>query len=204
VNRHARSLLTILIVAILLAPVLLSRRCGSGDTTAPALTERPKTPIRGGRLVASQRSEPRTFNRMAPAASQPAEIFTFLTQAKLVRVNRTTGEIEPWLAERWTTTDNLTYTLTLRDGVQWSDGAPFTSADVTFSFEAVYQKGGMLVDSLSVAGKPLTATAPDARTVVITFPELLAPNLRLLDNMPVYPRHKLEAALRSGKFHEAW
>lgn len=204
-NRHTRSLLTILIVGILLSPLLFARQCGSREPeSASRVDPAPRVPVRGGTLVASARSEPRTFNRMAPGASQPAEIFTFLTQAKLVRVNRVTDAIEPFLAEDWSTTDNRTYTVKLRNGIRWSDGTPFTSADVTFSFEAVYQEGGLLAHSVTVAGKPLKAEALDARTVTITFPEPLAPGLRLLDNLPIYPRHKLEAALRAGRFHDAW
>ncbi len=137
--------------------------------------------------------------------SFPAEIFALLTQAKLVRVNRETQDLEPWLAERWVVApDGRTYTLTLRDNVQWSDGTPFTSADVVFSFEAVYQPGGVLGSSLLVAGKPLQITASDARTVVITFPEPLAPGIRLLDNLIILPKHKLESALRAGSFNKAW
>ena len=66
------------------------------------------------------------------------DLVTLLTQAPLVRINRATDEIEPWLAERWTASaDGRTYTLTLR-AMTFSDGAPFTSADVLFAFEAIY------------------------------------------------------------------
>jgi peptide/nickel transport system substrate-binding protein len=205
VNRQARTLLTILIVGIILVPVLLSRRCGSSAPPGTStLSRAAQLPVRGGTLLASARSEPRTFNRLSQDGSHPAEVFSLLTQAKLVRVNRPTGELEPWLAEKWTTTDGLAYTVTLRDGITWSDGTPFTSADVTFSFEAVYQDGSVLASALSIGGSRLTLDAPDPRTVVLTFPERLTPGMRLLDNLPIYPRHKLEGALRAGTFVGAW
>ena len=51
-----------------------------------------------------------------------------------MRTNRRTFELEPWLAERWeSSADGLTHTLHLRPGLTWSDGTPFTSADVLFS-----------------------------------------------------------------------
>src|SRR6187399_179210 len=76
---------------------------------------------RGGQLVVSVRSEPRSFNRIAVGNQ---------STARLVRVNKATFEVEPWLAERWDSSpDGLTHTLHLRRGVQWSDGTPFTSAD---------------------------------------------------------------------------
>jgi len=51
------------------------------------------------------------------------------------------GEIHPELAERWEVSpDGKTYTFHLRKNVVWHDGAPFTSADVKFSFENVTSK----------------------------------------------------------------
>ena len=64
----------------------------------------------------------------------------------------------------------LTYTLTLRDGIKWSDGMPFTSADVVFSFDAAYQKGGILGSALAVGGVPLKAAATGPNTVAVTYP----------------------------------
>ena len=62
-----------------------------------------------------------------------------LTQARLVRVNRATDALEPALAESWEASpDGRSQTLKLRQGVTFSDGAPFTSADVLFSFAVAY------------------------------------------------------------------
>ena len=52
------------------------------------------------------RAEPRSFNRLV-AANAVTDAFTHLTQAKLVRVNRTTRELEPWLAEKWETAHQI-------------------------------------------------------------------------------------------------
>ena len=49
-----------------------------------------------------------------------------------------TGEIQPWLAESWDVSDDLTrFTFHLRDGVTFSDGSALDSADVRASFDAV-------------------------------------------------------------------
>ena len=132
---------------------------------------------------------------------------TFLTQARLVRVNRATDELEPWLAEGWTSSpDGLTHTITLRPDIQFSDGVPLTSADVLFSFRAAYDPAvaSHLGSALSVHGQPLAVSAPDARTVVVRFPETFPAGLRLLDNLPILPRHKLEPLLNAGQFQSAW
>ena len=158
----------------------------------------------GGQLVASQRTEPANYNRYFEA-SAAAELLTQLTQAKLVRVNRSSDDVEPALAESWSTTDGLTYSVKLRPNVRFSDGAPFTSADVVFSFEAAQgHPESVLASGLRVGGKPLAVAATDPGTVTITFPQRFAPAIRMLDNLPILPRHKLLAAFESKTMKDAW
>ena len=205
-NRQPRALLSVLLLAIVL---FVGWRWWStaappeGDNTELVFDA---VSTRGGTVISSLRSEPRSFNRLAQQAF-PTDLYSLLTQGKLVRTNRATFEVEPSLAERWELApDNQTYTLTLRDGVTWSDGTPFTSADVLFSFEAVYdpRAGSVLDSSLRVNGRPLVVSAPDARTVVVRYPAPFDPGIRLLDNLTLAPKHKLEAALAAGTFAEAW
>lgn len=163
--------------------------------------------MRGGQLVASVRTEPQSFTWYTQHDGT-TDVLTFLTQARLVRVNRVTQEIEPWLAERWTRADDgRSYTLKLRANVAFADGHPFSADDVLFSFAAAYDpKGGgpVIGGDMMAGGQPLHVSAPDPLTVVITFPVPFAPGLRLLDNLPILPKHKLEAALQAGTFAGAW
>ncbi|HWW87551.1 MAG TPA: ABC transporter substrate-binding protein, partial [Vicinamibacterales bacterium] len=118
-----------------------------------------------------------------------------------------TQTVEPWLAESWKASDDGTrVSLTLRQGVTFSDGQPFTAADVVFSFEAVYdpKSGSTLADALEVGGKKLRVEAENPGTVTIVFPVPFAPGVRILDNLPILPRHKLEQALKAGTFSSAW
>src|SRR5205085_11352194 len=93
---------------------------------------------RGGQVVASVRGEPRSFNRFV-VSDLTSVLVSDLTQGRLVRINRNTYELEPWLAEKWeSSADGRMHTLHLRPGVTWSDGTPFTSADVLFSLRAVF------------------------------------------------------------------
>src|SRR5262245_45656143 len=72
---------------------------------------------RGGEIAVSVRAEPRSLNRLV-ARDTGTALFGHLTQARLVRINQTTQEVEPWLAESWTTSpDGLRTTMKLRDGV---------------------------------------------------------------------------------------
>jgi peptide/nickel transport system substrate-binding protein len=156
--------------------------------------------------VASLRSEPVTYNRYVDDKAA-GSVLAMLTQAPLIRVNRTTDQLEPWLAESWkASADGLTYTIQLRKGVTFSDGTPLSSADVVFSFRALNDPrvNAVLAPAAQVSGKPLRVSALDATTVLIRFPTPFAPGLRLIDTVPILPRHKLEAALDAGEFAQAW
>ena len=163
-------------------------------------------PTRGGRLVASIRGEPRSFNRLV-ARDYVSEVVALLTQARLVRVNRASQQVEPWLAERWTTSpDGRVFTLSLRPDLQWSDGTPFSASDVAFTVRATeaLAKAGQLAISLQVDGAPITVETPEPHTVVVTLPRPFGAGIRLLDNLVILPRHRLEPALIAGTLAQAW
>jgi peptide/nickel transport system substrate-binding protein len=201
VNRQTRALLSVLLIGVV--GFAGWRSCAApqdnGDGGSIVVNE---VATRGGVLRSSIRSEPRTFNRLLDQ-NFPVDLYAILTGSKLVRVNRATRALEPALAEKWSSSeDNLTHTLTLREGVTWSDGTPFTSADVLFTFQAIYDPrvNSVLASSLKVRGQPLKVTAPDARTVVVTLPATFGPGIAILDNLHLVPKHKLQTALDDGSF----
>ena len=50
-------------------------------------------------------------------------------------------KIRPLLAKSWDISpDGLIYTFHLNNGVKWHDGAPFTSKDVKYTFEAIVKE----------------------------------------------------------------
>src|SRR5262245_45007063 len=187
VASNGRERLLLLLLAVAAVPICA---CGTDSPTSNAPSTPPKA-ARGGELIASLRSEPATYNRYLPNGGGAAvELVTLLTQARLVRVNRVTDELEPWVAEKWNAAaDGVTYTITLRDGVKFSDGHPLTTDDVLFSLRVAYDTSvqSVLAVALQVNGKPLQASAVDARTLTIRLPEPFAPGLRLLENLPVLP-----------------
>lgn len=167
---------------------------------------RPEPSPHGGQLTASIRAEPRSYNRLV-ARDHATELISLLTQGQLVRINRASFALEPWLADRWdSSSDGLTHTLHLRANATWSDGVPVTTADVLFSLEAAYdpKSGSVVGDALKVGGAPLEAAAIDAHTVTLRFPAPSGPGLRLLDNLVILPRHKLARAFKEGRFATAW
>jgi peptide/nickel transport system substrate-binding protein len=201
---RAVAVLALALIAAAAAAVTISRhsaRVGPGVNNPT-----PAGVTRGGALVASLRTEPASYNRYVDE-STAGELISLLTQAPLVRVNRTTDTLEPWLADSWSeSSDGRTYTLKLRKGLTFSDGSPFSSADVLFSFAALYDArvNSVLAADTYVAGKPLAIEAPDPFTVVIRMAVPSAAGLRLIDDVPILPKHSLQAALDAGTFRDAW
>ncbi len=201
-SRQSRYVGIFIATAVAIGAAVAVRRT-SIPLVAPASAT---TIVRGGDLVVSMRTEPASFNRLARRDTS-TDLVSILTQAKLVRVNRASQEVEPWLATSWTRSDDgLHYTMKLRPNVTFSDGQPFTADDVVFSFAAVYDErtSSILADSLQADGKNLTVGAIDPLTIIVTFPAPFGPGVRILDNLPIFPKHKLQAALDAGTLASAW
>jgi peptide/nickel transport system substrate-binding protein len=191
------------IALLFLTVAALASACTSGQRTVTN-EGTGAAPSPGGEIAVSMRSEPGNYNRYFEARAA-TELVALLTQARLAQINRATDALEPALAESWTTSDGLTYTIKLRPGVKFSDGAQFTADDVTFSFKAAFEAPGSAIGQyFLVGGKPVTVAALDPLTVTMTFPQKFAPAMRLLDNLPILPRHKLHGAFEAGKMREAW
>lgn len=157
-------------------------------------------------LAAAVRSEPRTFNRLA-ARDSASNLVAVLTQGSLVRVDKITDEVEPWIAESWSRSDDgLSFEFRLRPDLRFSDGEPATADDVVFSFEALYDDSvtGPLADALRVNGEELVVVAVSDQVVRVTYPSPFGPALRSLSSVPVLPKHRLESALEEGTLDSAW
>jgi peptide/nickel transport system substrate-binding protein len=194
-----RLLLPVLLALVVGLGVLAFLRRGSPPATV--LAPAPARPV-----VAALRGEPRSFNRLA-AGDRASAVVSFLIHARLVQLNHRTQEIEPALATSWTPgPDGRSYTLELRQGLTFSDGAPFTADDVVFTFAALYdpKSEGPLTSSLKIDGKPMTVAKTGPHTVVLTLPAPYGPGLRLLNALPIMPAHKLRDALAKGELAKAW
>lgn len=159
-----------------------------------------------GRLVISQRAEPRTFNP-AIAVDAPTRDIMRLIHGRLVKIDGVTLGTRASLARSWKfSPGGRTCTIELRRGVRFSDGHPFDARDVVFTF-AVYldpKVASSQRDLLSPGGKPVRVTQLSSHTVRLDFAEPHAPAERLFDGLAILPRHKLEGAHQSGKLAQAW
>lgn len=78
----------------------------------------------------------------------------------------------PWLATDYAYNDDFTeLTINLRDGVEWSDGTPFTAEDVVFTLHMLRDNAPILTTSTVVQDAVQEAVAVDDLTVQIIFNE---------------------------------
>ena len=160
----------------------------------------------GGRLVISLRAEPRTLNPLSAADAVSREVIGAM-QADLVHINRATQLTEPALAKSWKiSADGLQYTLTLRQGLRFSDGHPLDADDVLFSFRVYLDESVHATqrDQLIVGGQPITVRKVDAETLVFQFAKRDGVEERLFDGFAILPRHLLEKSYQEGKLGQLW
>lgn len=160
----------------------------------------------GGRLVVSLRSEPKTLNPLTAADTPSREVIGTM-QADLVHINRATQLTEPSLAKSWKiSADGLQYTLTLRQGLRFSDGHPLDADDVLFTFRVYLDESVHATqrDQLIVGGKPITVRKLDAQTLVFQFARPDGVEERLFDGLAILPRHLLEKPYQEGKLGQLW
>jgi peptide/nickel transport system substrate-binding protein len=160
----------------------------------------------GGRLVVALRSEPKTLNPILSVDATSREVIGAMN-ADLIHINRETQRTEPALAKSWSvSSDGRRYTLQLRRGVKFSDGAPFTADDVVFSFQLYLDENlhSPQRDLLVLDGKPIIVRKIDAYTVECELAKPYAPAERLFDGLAMMPSHLLEKPYREGKLEQTW
>src|SRR5712692_5418122 len=163
-----RAKLTYAATAVLIVAALL----GNGLRAAA-----PSSGNVGGTIVIAQTSESKTLNPVL-AADQPTRYVLSVLSADLVHINRLTLRTELTLAKSCTASaDGRHYTIVLRDGLRFSDGAPLTADDVVFTF-GVYldpRVNSPQRDLLLIDGKPIAVTKLSALSVRFDLPASYAP-----------------------------
>jgi peptide/nickel transport system substrate-binding protein len=143
-----------------------------------------------------------TLDVLSNATEAGTSDFLSVRHVNLVRYSDDLQTIVPNVAKSWSWNDDYTQlTFTLREGHKWSDGAPFTSADVKFWYDNLQMDPNIFEspkDYSLVAGQPMTVETPDDVTVIFNLP---APKPGLLTHFATsfaqgfQPKHFL------GQFH---
>ncbi|CAN5851385.1 peptide ABC transporter substrate-binding protein [soil metagenome] len=161
------------------------------DDPAPYYSDTMEVEQRGGTLRFLLYEDPNTLNAVAGATTIAYQVITAITEG--LTENDPDGNYVPVLAAELPTVENggvsedlLTITWTLKEGVVWSDGEPFTSEDVRFTWEAASNpdSGSALASDYALIADVQT---PDPLTAVVTYSEF---NAGYLDQFPwILPAH---------------
>ena len=130
------------LIAVLGASMLVATACSGGTSTAsptpggsaaPSATEAPQ---QGGRIVEGTISDIATMQPVLVNDTASGRA-TGLLYDSLVQQDAKSGEVKPKLATYTTSSDGLTYTFTINDKANWSDGKPIIAQDWLSAVTAV-------------------------------------------------------------------
>ncbi|MBC7141397.1 MAG: ABC transporter substrate-binding protein [Rhodobacteraceae bacterium] len=145
-----------------------------------------------------------TLDALSNATEAGTSDFMSLRHVNLVRYSDDLETIVPNVAKSWEWNDDFTQlTFHLRKGHKWSDGQPFTSADVKFWYDNLALDPNINEkpkDYVTVAGQPMTVETPDDETVVFKLP---APKPGLLAHFATHFAQGFQPKHFLGKFHPA-
>lgn len=163
---------TLAATAAAAALALALSACNSGSVAVPSAdAER----VDGGTIVYAHQQEPQCL--FGGWIEQAYISYQFLDNLFSLTED---GEAVPWLAEDSTVSeDGLTYTLTLKDGVEFTDGTPVDAEAVAYNFD-YWVAGGNSTAAVWLGGYYESAEAVDDLTVAI---QLSRPYPRFIENL---------------------
>lgn len=170
---------TLLLSGLMILGILLTA-CGGGQTQAP----KQQSALTIGANASGDYT--RNFNPYSSNADTGTQGLIYET---LMYYNRLTGSVQPWLAEsQQLSSDKLSVTYHLRQGVKWSDGQAFSSNDVVFTLNLLKKYPDLDVNGIWSFIKGVTA--PDSNTVVVTLSSVFTPILWYLGGQTyIVPQH---------------
>jgi peptide/nickel transport system substrate-binding protein len=186
-----------------LIPWMLASAIAAGEDVAVSRQQQGEF---GGVLRVAERSEPKTLNPLI-AVDVPSRDVIRRIHSDLITIDRETQQVMPGLAKSWKVADRgRTYTLELRRGLKFSDGAPFDADDVIFSFRVYLDPKVSTAnpDLQNIGGKPPVLEKVSRYAVRMRLKEPYAAVERIFDSVAILPRHLLEKEYLEGRLAQAW
>ncbi|MCC3765422.1 ABC transporter substrate-binding protein [Glycomyces sp. TRM65418] len=180
---------------------MLAERVEAGDL--PPVEERlPKEPL-VVQVTESMGVYGGTWNSVVTGSADGPWLWRTINDGHLLERSRDWEEIRPNVASSFEENDDATeYTITLREGVKWSDGEPLTTKDVEFAYNDVALNTdltqGIPPELAGTDGTPLELEIVDDYTFIVRFsgpkPLFRADMAAGVSGQrfTMYPRHYLE------------
>jgi peptide/nickel transport system substrate-binding protein len=180
-----------LLLPLLAVPAARAQDDGEAGGEAPYYSDTEGPPVPGGTANFLLYEDPNTLNPLLELTSIAEQVTTAILEG--LAYNDPDGNFQPQLAAELPTLENggvsedlKTVTWKLKPDVVWSDGEPFTSEDVKFTWEAAsnLENGSVVVSDFELIEN---VEAPDPTTVVVTYSSF---NAGYLDQFPyILPQH---------------
>jgi len=133
------------------------------------------------------------YNPFSPNALTSAYTFE-----PLMIVDTFNCKTNPWLATDYKWQDPQTLLFTIRDGVKWNDGQPFSADDVAFTFNLLKAQPAF---DLGGVWQALDSVASSGNQVTFKFKEPSANMfLKIANNVLIVPKHVWEKETDPVKF----
>jgi len=160
--------------AFLAGGVEFMEACANAGTgNGPTVTAK-----KGGHLTEGTISDIKTLNPVLGSDTPSSEVYGLLYDSLM---NTTaSGDLRPVLAKELpkTSSDGLTYTVTLRDNIKWTDGSPITADDVKFTYDLMFDPQYKDVNSPrrgDLETYVQSITVKDPKTIVFQLKKIYAP-----------------------------
>src|SRR5579863_1965570 len=174
----------------------------SGSTSTSAAKQGPPLVIvdNTGQVFAQ------TFNPYVSTSLGVEDNMQSMTYEPLLEFNimQPTQAPIPWLATSYAWSNGgKTLTFTIRQGVKFSDGTPLTASDVAFTFNLLMKNTTLASQAPAPTPLPVSATAPNATTAVLTFSQAEYANLFLIGSTYILPEHIWQGVSNPATYADA-
>ena len=188
-----KKLFAFLLTMIMILSVFTS--CNSQSDKTPSESSGTSTPtVSDGslKLVLSTADGSSTDDRV-PTPWYNRNLATNLMFRSLFVADSTLTGVKPDLADYTVSNDGLIYTITMKDGLKWSDGEPLTANDVVFSIKTA-QKAATVNAIYTSAFAKIADMSVDGNVLTITLTDPYASMAEVLAQFAILPEHVLKDA----------
>ena len=173
-----------LLVSSLALLALVAGACGGGSGTGTTAK-----PAAGGTLTIDNESGGLWTCGFNPFNGSLFSLSFGIVYEPLIYDNLLNDKKTSMLASAYSwSTDNKTLTFTIRSGVTWSDGQPFSAADVAYTFNLLKQNSALDLQSVWTVLSSVTQEGSDK--IVMSFAQSAVPYFyNIADQVPIVPQH---------------
>ncbi len=170
------------VVAVAAVAALAGAGCGNGNGTAGSVKD-------GGIFRLGSDSSIDSLNPFVAFQADAYTTFEYIYPS-LVQYNPQL-KIVPDFASSWSMSDGgKVWTFHTVPNAKWSDGKPLTADDAAWTYQTILKyQNGPTANSAGYVAHMLSATAPNANTLVLTYKQPVANVLSQVQQVVILPQH---------------